>query len=600
MIKYLRMKGGTLIMTFDRRDFDSLKRLSPSGTVSDSLSFDLHWLNVMDASEALTNQTTQMHYHNFFELHFLLKGKMTYLIEDATCELDEGTCIVIAPGYLHGVESYSSDLLKFSMTFLVGTDDPLYTMIVAKSGHICSADPFKDSIRFMCDIASSNISHAEYVIKNRAFEILCLMCGSLKNEKRHPSRNFLSKDGDMRLFKAKRFIEDNAQLYLGCEDVASYVGISSKQLGRIFLRYEGISLRDYIHKKKAEEAKRMLEETDLPLAMISDGLGFSGVCYFNNFFVKHFGISPGKYRKNKEKTVMSKMKLLSFGEIIWDIFDKEEHIGGAPLNFAAHAARQGADAWIASAVGNDELGKRALSKVRELGVGTELVRVVNDLPSGSCTVTLDENSLPHYDLADPAAYDRIDIPDSIKSMHFDYLAFGTLALRHEHNKSTVKKIIALGVCDKIFADVNIRPPFFDKESVFICLENANIVKISDEELPTVTELVGISEKNVENSAVALSKEFKNIEIIVITLGEKGSLAYDCEEKKFFRQGAIIARVVSTVGAGDSFGATLLVSIHKKDPIEKSLHKASSVSSFVVSKTGALPEYNEDLLEELKK
>jgi AraC-like DNA-binding protein len=187
------------------------------------------------------------------------------------------------------------------MTFIVGADDPLYPMIVAKSGHVCSAEPFTDSIRFICDVATLGVAYAEYIIKNRAFEVICLMCGGMKNEKRRQIRNVLSKDGDIRLFKAKRFIEDNAQLYLGCEDVASYVGISSKQLSRIFVKYEKISLRNYIQKKKAEEAVRMLEETDLPIALISDGLGFSGVCYFNNFFVRHFGVSPGKYRKNKRK-----------------------------------------------------------------------------------------------------------------------------------------------------------------------------------------------------------------------------------------------------------------------------------------------------------
>ena len=51
------------------------------------------------------------------------------------------------------------------------------------------------------------------------------------------------------------------------------------------------------------------------------------------------------------------MKLLSFGEILFDVFTDNSHIGGAPLNFAAHAAKQGADAWIVSAVGNLKIVK---------------------------------------------------------------------------------------------------------------------------------------------------------------------------------------------------------------------------------------------------
>lgn len=57
------------------------------------------------------------------------------------------------------------------------------------------------------------------------------------------------------------------------------------------------------------------------------------------------------------------MVLLSFGEIIWDIYSQNEQtLGGAPLNFAAYAAMFGSNVWLASSVGADELGKKPLNK----------------------------------------------------------------------------------------------------------------------------------------------------------------------------------------------------------------------------------------------
>ena len=50
------------------------------------------------------------------------------------------------------------------------------------------------------------------------------------------------------------------------------------------------------------------------------------------------------------------MRILSFGEILWDVFPTEKKIGGAPFNFAAHAARLGAESYMVSAVGSDENG----------------------------------------------------------------------------------------------------------------------------------------------------------------------------------------------------------------------------------------------------
>ncbi len=285
------------------------------------------------------------------------------------------------------------------------------------------------------------------------------------------------------------------------------------------------------------------------------------------------------------------MKLLSFGEIIWDVFPDEKHIGGAPLNLAAHVARQGEQAWMLSSVGNDVLGNDALSEIRTFGVETSFISVSDSLPTGMCLVTLDLSAVPHYDLKTDTAYDRIDLPNDLKDHRFDFLSLGTLAMRDPHNRETVRELLSLGICDKIYADINIRPPFFTKESILICLENADIVKISDEELPIVLETLGM-DKNTDTQTAAklLSERFANLEYILITLGAKGSFCYSCADKIFDLCEAPNVAVVSTVGAGDSFGATFLVGYSKGKSLPECLKKASEISAFVVTKTEAVPQY----------
>ena len=87
------------------------------------------------------------------------------------------------------------------------------------------------------------------------------------------------------------------------------------------------------------------------------------------------------------------MKLLSFGEILWDIYPDEKHIGGAPLNFAAHFVKQGGESYMLSSVGNDELGKSALHIIKEWGINAEYVSVSHAYETGSrfFTVTLWRN-----------------------------------------------------------------------------------------------------------------------------------------------------------------------------------------------------------------
>ena len=57
------------------------------------------------------------------------------------------------------------------------------------------------------------------------------------------------------------------------------------------------------------------------------------------------------------------MRIVSVGEILWDVIGATEYLGGAPLNFAAHARKLGHEVFLISAVGEDERGRRALQNL---------------------------------------------------------------------------------------------------------------------------------------------------------------------------------------------------------------------------------------------
>jgi fructokinase len=293
------------------------------------------------------------------------------------------------------------------------------------------------------------------------------------------------------------------------------------------------------------------------------------------------------------------MKLISFGEIIFDVFGDRAILGGAPLNFAAHAALQGSEAIMLSAVGDDELGARALREVRALGVNTDGVAVIGGKQSGKCIVTLNEQKVPSYAIIEDVAYDSIPVPPA-ELQNADVLAFGTLALRSENNRKTLEKIIENGTFAEVYTDLNIRAPFYSKESIELCLSNATIVKISDEELPIVTEAVFGKTFDCEDAAVAISEKYKQIKIVLITLGKDGAKCYDVAAKKFYYCPIVDAPVVSTVGAGDSFGATFITQYQRTRDVAYSMRLSSKVSAYVVSHEGAIPPKMQEFVENLIK
>ena len=283
------------------------------------------------------------------------------------------------------------------------------------------------------------------------------------------------------------------------------------------------------------------------------------------------------------------MKLTVFGEILWDIFEDEKRIGGAPFNFAAHCAKFGLTVDVISAIGKDTLGKDALATAKNLNINTQNIRTV-DYSTGHCLVSL-HDGIPSYHLVENVAYDNIPLPESD---HFeaDAFYFGTLAQRSPKSRETLQKLLN-GTYKEIFFDINIRKSYYSEKMIDESLKKATIFKVSREEIH-VLEIDGTPEEICK----ALGKKYKNLKLIIVTLDADGSLVYDTLSKKIRYSPKPTSKVVSTVGAGDSFSACFLSNYLQNVELEKCLTRATLLSDYVVTQLGAIPEYPKELKEKI--
>lgn len=289
------------------------------------------------------------------------------------------------------------------------------------------------------------------------------------------------------------------------------------------------------------------------------------------------------------------MKIMAIGEIIFDIFNGEAEIGGAPLNFCAHCAMQGAESALISAVGEDSFAEDAINSLKKFGVDISFISE-NDYPTGKCIVTVDDGN-PYYDVIRPSAYDKIELPDGmldkINEYNADVFAFGTLIQRDGVSRNAVKKILSECKFPYVFCDVNLRPGCYDNESCAICLENADIIKISSEEETLLSEYSSYEKGQTEKETLKnICDTYKNIKLVLFTKGENGSLIYDAVNNEFYEIPCVDAEVVSTVGAGDSYSAAFLCEYFKSGEIYNSGLAGAELSSFVVSHREAVPLKNQ--------
>ena len=82
------------------------------------------------------------------------------------------------------------------------------------------------------------------------------------------------------------------------EFLAEKTKMSVKSMEQIFKYYKEQSITTYIFNYRMEQAKRMLNETDLTVAEVADRVGYTNASHFVQNFKKTYGMTPDKYRKS--------------------------------------------------------------------------------------------------------------------------------------------------------------------------------------------------------------------------------------------------------------------------------------------------------------
>lgn len=103
--------------------------------------------------------------------------------------------------------------------------------------------------------------------------------------------------GDLALERAWRLFDRRAELGVTVQELAVKAGLSGKTLVKRFRERFGIDPSVEIRRRRHEEAKRLIRETDLGLAEVGARCGFPSPSNFFNFFRRHSGMGPAEFRR---------------------------------------------------------------------------------------------------------------------------------------------------------------------------------------------------------------------------------------------------------------------------------------------------------------
>ena len=287
------------------------------------------------------------------------------------------------------------------------------------------------------------------------------------------------------------------------------------------------------------------------------------------------------------------MRVISIGEVVWDVIGDREFLGGAPLNFSICAQRLGNEAALVSAVGADARGARALESIRTHGLSTEFIQTLPDHPTGTAVATMDAFGSAIFQIIRPAAYDfpGLDEPAlrRIADARPDWVYFGTLAQTAPDNDALLRRLIDTAPAARRFYDMNLRDGQWSLELVRRLSALATIVKLNESEAETLFRMThGAEEFSLERFCEFWSQAHDN-ELICVTLGERGCAVWKSGGLRMFP--GVAVNVVDTVGAGDAFSAAFLNGFHLGWPMERIAAFANALGALVASRAGATPAWS---------
>ncbi len=290
------------------------------------------------------------------------------------------------------------------------------------------------------------------------------------------------------------------------------------------------------------------------------------------------------------------LTIVGLGEAVFDIFPDHQILGGTSLNVAvqAHQLLTPLDGQISrgvllSRIGNDDLGKRLQNEFRARELPLDFVQVDEHKPTGQVLVSFVDGA-PQYEILADTAWDNLKFTEHEAALAraCDAVSFGSLSQRHPVAHAATQAFLAEAKNALKIFDVNLRMDSFTPTILDEGCRAADLVKLNDEEIDLVAELLDLPGDNALARTEAIHKKYK-LEALILTRGKLGTTA--CTLKGWIEGKPATfpaAPNADPVGAGDACTAALLTARLLGRDWQSTLDFANLHAAYVASQPGATP------------
>ena len=240
----------------------------------------------------------KIHYHNFWELEFIISGCGVYEINNISFPIRRGMVYLTTPADYHTYslksgESFEMYNVQFRSDHLDETvSSSLYscTEPIALSFEGAQFDELYDAVGRLDAVFSEKKQMYEIVARNMIENICVTIARRMDTRQAH--------SGEVSIIRnAVIFIKNNYRRRITLNDVSSHVKLSPAYFSHVFSLTTGVTFSVYVRNIRLDAAANLLKSTEMTVKEICYSTGFGNRNYFTEVFSERFGMSPIEYRK---------------------------------------------------------------------------------------------------------------------------------------------------------------------------------------------------------------------------------------------------------------------------------------------------------------
>lgn len=201
------------------------------------------------------------HYHDTYELYYMLNGRTTYFIDDEIYSVEKGNFVFVPKGVIHNTDNENC---KNNERLLVCF------------GEEC----FEGKAR-------------ELLLELYIQELLAFICRYRCERKVH------IRESDKIIYSVSEYVRRNFDQDITLESLSRTFAVSEGYLSRKFKLVTGIGLNQYITFVRISNGERLLRESSLSVTEVAEKCGYNDSNYFAAVFKRIKGVTPLRYRKQK-------------------------------------------------------------------------------------------------------------------------------------------------------------------------------------------------------------------------------------------------------------------------------------------------------------